>query len=255
MTSTAAHSASICDGVARSAASSARRTSMRTRASTSSSTSERESGGPTRCSRAGGSSATNVPRPARVSTRPELTSMLIASRTELRLTENCRARSRWPGSCSPATNSPDSICRRIVAAIPVGSVSRVKLTTFRATTVPNTRPARRTVSPRGEPTTLLSAARAAPNPRGVAPPAVTTGLRRVAMIWLARAARLFRAVRLVSGRCVERRAPTARPCVWRREARSVRSERSHPACGGGRLVARSDTRGRRPAGTTGLARP
>ena len=79
----------------RSAASAASATSITSRASTSSSTSSRSSGAGARDpvlpapGRRAGSAVTNVPRPARVSTSPALTSMLIASRTEPTLTEYC----------------------------------------------------------------------------------------------------------------------------------------------------------------------
>jgi hypothetical protein len=51
-------------------------------------------------------SVTKAPAPTRTSTRPAISSAIIASRTVGRLTPNSLARSRSGGSRSPGLNSP-----------------------------------------------------------------------------------------------------------------------------------------------------
>src|ERR1035437_9076854 len=60
---------------------------------------------------------TKVPRPEEDSTSPFSESVLTASRTAVRLTPNCCARSRSPGNCAPGFILPSRIDSSICSTI------------------------------------------------------------------------------------------------------------------------------------------
>ena len=97
------------------AASAAISPSIRRRAASSSNGLGPSSTSPTICAAPG--SATKMPEPTRTSTRPAISSEMIASRTDVRDTPSSVASSRSAGRREPAGNSPLSINAAIWPAI------------------------------------------------------------------------------------------------------------------------------------------